>query len=438
MKEQGSDPIVDDSKIKQLGLIAILAVFGVLGGWAAFAPMTTAADATGQVVVERYRKTIQHLEGGIVVSIMVKDGDWVAEGDALILLDDTQFRSELEVLRGQYFISVAREARLVSQRDNSKAISFPSEILSARDDTRALEAMRVQTQTFLARQMAHDNEVSLYEEQINQLRAKMKGLKSQIESSSLLVRSYKSELHDFEKLLKEGYTEKQTVRDLERKYSDSQGKTGELESAIAATALEISETQLKILQLRKELQREVIKEISEVQSELFELREKIYALQQKVERSVIKAPEAGKILGLNVHTLSGVIAPGSPIMEIVPQDEKLIVEARVSPLDIDRVKIGQEAEIRFPAFKSKGLPRIVGHVIALSADSISDPNQQTEPYYLSRVSVDKEGLDNLDKLKLDLVPGMPAEALIKTGERTFLRYLMGPITDVFHRSFIED
>ncbi|MFN5745146.1 MAG: HlyD family type I secretion periplasmic adaptor subunit [Methylococcaceae bacterium] len=431
-------PLTDDRTLRKLGIFLVLGIFGGLGGWAALAPLNSAADAPGQVTVENYRKTVQHLEGGIVESILVKDGDWVEKGQVLLTLGDTQLRAQLEVLRGQYLITLAREARLVALRDDQTDLVFPADLLKAKNDSRAAEAMRIQSQTFHVRRLAHENEIRLYQEQIGQLRAKERGLQSQKASRDLLVKSYENELHDFQKLLQEGYSEKQTVRELERKYADSVGQSGELQSSLAAAALQISETQLKVLQLKKDLQREVVKELSEVQGEIFELREKIHALEQTVERCIIKAPEAGKVLGLTIHTLGGVIAPGSPILEIVPQNEKLLVEARITPLDIDRVKIGQSAEIRFSVFKSKALPRIEGTLIALSADSLIDESPEHAQYYLARVEVNAEGLDILAKQHLELLPGMPAEVLVNTGKRTLFQYLADPLSDSFSRSFIED
>ena len=440
MKEGHSSSVslADDSGLRRLAVVLIFVIFGGLGGWAALAPLGSAADAPGTLTVENYRKTIQHLEGGIVRNILVKDGDWVEAGQILLTLDDTQFRSDLEVLRGQYYIGLAREARLVALRDDQDRISFAPDLMNARGDSRAVEAMRVQSQTFQVRRLAHQNEISLYREQIGQLKAKMAGMEAQKTSRDLVVESYQAELKDYKRLLRQGYTEKQTVRDLERKYADSQGQSGELQSSIASTALEISETELKVLQLKKELQREVIKEVGEVQVELFEVREKLHALEQKLERSTIRAPDSGKVIKLAVHTIGGVVSPGAPILEIVPQNERLLIEARVSPIDIDRVRIGQTAEIRFSVFKSKGLPRIEGKLIALSADSLTDESPEHNPYYLARLEVNQQGLDALSEKNLELLPGMPAEALINTGKRTFFQYLSDPIKDSFSRSFIED
>jgi epimerase transport system membrane fusion protein len=430
--------LTDDSTLRRLGIFLVLAIFGGFGGWAALAPLDSAAHAQGQITVENYRKTIQHLEGGIIESIRVRDGEQVEKDTILVTLSDTQPRSQLEVLRGQYLIALAREARLIAQRDEQLRIVYPRELLEAKGDSRADEAMRVQSQTFQARRQSLENEVSLYQEQIGQLRAKERGLHAQKASRDQLMHSYENELHDFQALLKEGYSEKQTVRDLERKFAESQGQSGELQSNLAATGLQISEIQLKVLQLKKELQREVAGELAEVQANLFECREKMHALEQTVERSVIKAPEAGKVLGLAAHTLGGVIAPGSRILEIVPQNEKLLVEAHVSPMDIDRVKIGQSAEIRFSVFKAKALPRMEGKVLALSADSLITEDELHTPYYLARVEIDTDGLNTLARLNLELLPGMPAEVLIRTGKRTFFQYLGDPLSDLFARSFIED
>jgi epimerase transport system membrane fusion protein len=203
--------------------------------------------------------------------------------------------------------------------------------------------------------------------------------------------------------------------------------------------LQVSETKLKILQLQKDFQREVAQELSEVQEQLFELREKMQSVRDTVERTVIRAPQAGTILDLQVHTLGAVVGPGAKLMDIVPRGEKLVVEARLAPADIDRVQVGQTAEIRFSAFKMRDTPKIDGNLIALSADRLIDQNDQTKtPYYLARVEITPEGLKQLAQRRLELVAGMPAEVLINTGERTLFHYLVDPLKNTVARSFIED
>lgn len=435
-----STPRDDDRPVRRLGLLAVVLVFGVFGSWAALAPLDSAAIAPGVITVEGYRKTVQHLEGGIVRTLPVRDGDSVTRGQVLITLDDTQPKAQLEVLRGEYYIAAAREARLTALRDGAPQVRYPAD-LSGSNDPRAREAVRVQDQTFVARRTAHEGEVSVYRRQAEQLRAKADGLRAQLKSREQLADSFRAELKDFTSLLDEGYTERQKVRELERNLAQSEGQLGELKAEIAAAELEVSQTELKTLQLNKELQREVARELGEVQAQTFELREKIQSLEATVARTVVRAPEAGMVMGLGIHTVGAVIPPGGHILDIVPQGEKLVVEARVSPADIDRVKVGQTAEVRFTAFKSRETPKIEGHLIRLSADRlVEEPRQGGDgtPYYLARVEVNPEGLADLAKKNLELVPGMPAEVLINTGARTLLEYLTRPLTDTFARSFIED
>ncbi len=431
--------ITDDHHFRFVGLIIVLSIFGGLGAWSALAPLSSAALAPGVITVENYRKTVQHLEGGIVETILVRDGEIVKKDQTLVILEDTQPSALLEVIRGQYFISLARESRLMAQQNGWDKILYPEELLEYQGDLRSKDAIQMQNQTFNVRKHAYQGEVELYQGQIEQLRAKAEGLRAQKSSRDRLVNSYRSELRDFRELLKEGYVDKQKVREFERNLAEKEGERGELISSFAAAELEISETQLKILQLQKELQREVAKELSEVQAELFELRERLQSLQDTVLRTDIKAPDAGMVLGLQVHTLGAVIPPGGKILDIVPQNEKLIVEARVSPLDIDRVSIGQIAEIRFSAFKSRTTPKVEGKLITVSADRLVDEeSRDKEPYYLARVEITSQGLEDLARSELKLLPGMPAEVLINTGERTLLQYLMDPLSDAVARSFIED
>ncbi|MCQ8129985.1 HlyD family type I secretion periplasmic adaptor subunit [Methylomonas rivi] len=428
----------NDKPVRKLGLWLVLAVFGGFGSWAAFAPLSSAALAPGIITVESYRKTVQHLEGGIIRSIGVRDGDQVSKGQMLVELDDTQSRAQLEVLKGQYYIELAKDARLSAQRDELDKVRYP-EALTQVNDSRAREAMQVQDQTFQVRKKAHENEIFVYQRQIEQLKAKQKGLRAQQHSLSRLVNSFKGELDDFSQLLSEGYTDKQKLRDVERNLAQNEGRLGEIQSEIAAAELQVAETELKIMQLKKELQREVSKEQGDVQAHLFELQEKIQSLESTVTRTIVTAPEAGMVLGLAVHTLGAVIPPGGRILDIVPQQEKLVVEAQLPIADIDRVKVGQTAEIRFSAFKSRETPKIEGKLITLSADRMVDEhNKESPPYYLARVEVSVEGMESLSRQALELVPGMPAEVLINTGSRTLLQYLTQPLTDSFARSFIED
>ena len=430
---------VDDRRLRWLGIFIVLAVFGGFGTWAMLAPLSSAAHAPGLVAVESYRKTVQHLEGGIVKEIRVRDGQAVQKGQVLMTLEDTQPHAQLEVLRGQYFITLAREARLVAQRDGLEKVTYSRELLANEKDGRVRDAIRVQNQTFRVRRAANEGEITLYEQQIGQLQARAAGLGSQRLSREQLVASYRSELEDFRALARAGYAERQKVRVLERNLAESEGELGELSANLATIDLQVSETKLKILQLQKELQREVAKELSEVQGQLFELHEKMQSMEDMVVRTVVRAPEAGTVLDLQAHTLGAVVRPGVKLMDIVPQGGQLVIEAKVSLIDIDRVHIGQTVEIRFSAFKMRDTPRVEGRLLALSADRLVDEADQSKtPYYLARVEITQKGLEDIKRHKLDLVAGMPAEVLINTGERTLFHYLVDPLKNTIARSFIED
>ncbi len=431
-----ADSGAGERRLRLGGVAVVLAVFGGIGLWAATAPLSSAAIGIGVVSVENYRKTVQHLEGGIVRELKVRDGELVAKDQVLLTLDDTQSMAQLEAVRGQLFAALAREARLVAQRDGRARVAFAPELLGARSDPRAADAMRVQEQTFTVRKQARDGEATLYQRQIQQLRAKASGLAAQKMSREQLVASYESERVDFEALAKLGYAERQRVREMERNVAQSEGQRGALISDLAATELQISETQVKILQLGTELQREVAKELADVQGELSALREKMRSLQNTVERTVVRAPDAGMVLSLAVHTLGAVVRPGERLLDIVPQNEKLVIEAQLSPQDIDHVRIGQMAEVRFPSFKKRDLPRVDGRLITVSADRLLDENGGRKvPYYLARVEITSEGLQALTNARLTLLPGMPAEVLVNTGERTMLQYLVAPLSDTVARSF---
>lgn len=434
-----SDPQTDDRRLRLIGIVVIIVVFFGFGTWAAIAPIASAAHAPGKIRVESKRQTVQHLEGGIVKSIPVRDGDQVKKGQIVLTLDDTQAKSQLEIVTGLYYVARAREARLIAQRDQRDAVSYPEFLLERADDSRVHEAMDVQTQIFEVRKSAYENEIALYAQQAEQLEAQLEGLEAQKRASGRLVSSYASELKDLRGLEKKGYTERRQVRAVARELAENQGELGDLVSRIASTRSEIVAAKLQALQLQKELQREVATELDSVRERLFQLVEQRQALQDTLSRTVIRAPQSGKVVEMQVHTIGAVIQEGETLMDIVPENERLIIEAKVSPIDIDRVAIGQVADIKFSAFKTRETTRIYGRLINLSADSIVDErDQQQQPYYLAIVEITRDGLQQLVDRELTLIAGMPAEVFIKTGERTLFQYFADPLVDTVARSFIED
>ncbi|MET4162984.1 epimerase transport system membrane fusion protein [Marinobacterium sp. MBR-111] len=424
---------VSDKAPRLIGLLILFVTFGMFGTWAAVAPLDSAALAPGVVTVKTYRKTIQHLEGGIVNEIMVRDGDQVTAGEVLLVLDDTQTQAELGIVKGQMIAALAQEARLQAERDGREEIAFPDSF--ARNDPRVEEAVLSESQVFTARMNSHLGEIGVLEQRMTQIDEQVRGLQAIIRSKDELMKSYRDEVRDLSELLSDGFVDKQRLRDLERRVSELEGEMADNRSNIAQAKMRRGETELQILQLKKDFHTEVVNQLSEVQSKLFDLRERERALTDRVERTVVRAPEAGMVLGMKVHTVGGVVRSGEPILDIVPAASDLIIEAQVSPIDIDRVSTGKLADIRFSAFKSATTPVIEGEVTQISADRLT--NEQTGmPYYLARVELTDKGRELLGPLLL--IPGMPAEVLINTGERTLLEYLVQPATNAFARSFIED
>jgi epimerase transport system membrane fusion protein len=424
---------VSDTTPRTIGMIIIFLIFGVFGGWAAMAPLDSAALAPGVVIVKGNRKTVQHLEGGIVKKILVSDGQTVKQGQPLLVLDDTQASAELQILQGQMITTLALEARLTAERDTAKKISFPVELNNV--DEQSIGVMASEEQQFLVRKQALDGEVDVLNKRLGQLDSQVKGLKAVIQSKRSLLKSFKEEINDNLALLADGFVDKRQLRDMQRQRESLVGEVAESNSSIAGLRIQYGETQLQILQRQKEFKADVVNQLTEVQSRVYDLRERIAAIGDRVLRTEILAPVGGMILGLTAHTEGGVIAPGTPILDIVPLNQELIIEAEVSTADIDRVGIGMVVDIRFSSFKSALTPVIKGSISRVSADRLT--NEQTGmPYYLAKVIITEQGLESLDQLQL--LPGMPAEVLINTGERTLLQYLLQPATDAFARSLIED
>ena len=425
--------------LKIVGLVVVFVLFAGIGIWTALAPLTSAAIGAGVVVVENYRKAVGHLEGGIVREVRVRDGQQVKKGEILIALEDVQARAQLEQARGQLMGAMAREARLIAQRDGLSRVFYPAPLMVLNRDPRAREAMLVQDQTFRARRLAQQGEMMLQERQVAQLREKGASLVEQRLMRERLLSSFEKERNDFEALANEGYLERQRVREMERSVALNDGQRAVLVNDIASNEAEISGLQIKMLQLEKDLQREVAKELAEVQTEIFSLRERLRGLEDAVQRAVITAPENGKVLALSVHAPGEVVRPGAHLLDIVPVEQSLIVEARLSPQDVDQVRVGQMAEVRFSAFRQRDMPKVEGQLVALSADRLLDQvNGSQQPYYLARIRVAEKGMADLAKLKLELMPGMPADVLVTTGQRTLWRYLTAPLSDMMVRSLKEE
>ena len=417
---------------RKIGLYIFFLIFGLFGFWSAFAPLDGAAFAPGTVTVKSYNKVVQHLEGGIVAEILVQDGDVVEAGQPLLELDDTQARTSLEIINSQYVALRMREARLISERDGASEVDYPTAL--AMSTANAAQEMGAQNQLFEARRDSNEGRMQILEQRVNQLQNQVRGMEALQTTKESLARSFSEELEDTQKLPDQGFSEKTRLREAERSFASFSGEAAELTANIAATRVQIGETELQILQLKSDFHSEVVSELSEVQTSLKDASERLTALQDVVSRTTITAPDAGVVNGMQVHTVGGVISAGSPIAEIVPGNDELVIQASVSPVDIDRVSEGQEARIRFSTFGSRA-PTFFGTLISLSADALADESTGAS-FYLARIELNADSREELGNLVL--LPGMPAEVFINTGSRTFLQYLFKPLSNTVARSFNED
>lgn len=429
-KPSGVETSMEDPK--RVGLIIFFLVFGVFGVWASIAPLGSFANAPGTVNVRSYSQVVQHLEGGIISDIKVQNGDMVNAGQPLLEIDNTQSLAQLEIVNSQFVALKAREARLVAERDQLNQVGFPESLDEG--DTNARQEMAAQTSIFNSQKASRESTIEVFQQRIGQLQSKLDGLGSLKSAKEELTASFAEELEDVRELLNQGFADKTRLRELERNVASLKGDAAELAASVSSTEIQIGETRLQIIVTEQEFQNDVVNQLGETQTSLKDSSERIYALQDIVSRTIVRAPAAGIVSGMQFHTIRGVVAPGTPIANIVPQSEEFIVDAQVSPTDIDRVAIGMDATIRFSAFGS-AVPTIFGEVVNLSADRIIDENTGV-PYYLARVVVTDEGKSNLGDLIL--LPGMPAEVFINTGSRTFMQYLFKPFSNALARSFIED
>lgn len=424
-----------DSRPYILAGLAILAVMiGGFGTWAAVAPLSGALVAPGVVTVETNRKTVQHLEGGIVLELRVRNGDVVQRDDVLIRLEDTRVKAQLAVIDGRREVLMAREARLAAERDDADRIAFPEALSRRMSVPKVAEIMRGQSELFAARRSAFQGSISVLEQRAAQLREEIHGLQAQHAAKARQIEIITKELHDLRELYEKGLVPRPRMLALEREKERLVGETGQHLADIARAEKAIGETALQVVQLRHTTRETAVTELREVEAEIFDLAERRVVFQDELERIEIRAPQSGQVVGLSVHTVGAVIKPGQPLMDIVPREDRLVVEARLRPEDVDKVAHGSKAHVRFSAFDRDRTPEVSGEVTTVSADRLIEQAGQ-EPYYAVRVGIAAGEIARLGQLQLRA--GMPAEVFIQTGDRTALSYLMKPFMDALRRSFSE-
>jgi HlyD family secretion protein len=414
-------------------VVVLVLVIGV-GGWAATAVISGAVVASGSIVVDSNVKKVQHLTGGIVGELRVRDGDRVRAGDIVVRLDETVTRANLAIVTKGLDELTARKARLESERDGSDTIIFPAQLLAGAGDPDRAAAMDSERKLFNLRRTARNGQKAQLRERIAQLQEEITGLIAQQDSKAKEIALLERELAGVRELWKQNLVQLTRLTALEREAARLDGERGQLIAAAAQAKGKIAETTLQILQIDQDIASDVAKDLREVDGKIGEFIERKVTAEDQLKRTDIRAPQDGTVFQLAVHTIGGVITAGDPIMLIVPDADNLSVEVKVNPQDIDQLQLNQKAILRFTAFNVRTTPEIEGTVTRISADTSTD--QRTgQSYYTVRIAMAADQVERLGDVKL--LPGMPVEAFVQTGDRTMFSYLMKPLHDQFVRAFRE-
>ncbi|MGE5526355.1 MAG: HlyD family type I secretion periplasmic adaptor subunit [Rhodospirillaceae bacterium] len=424
----------DWSKAVRIGLVILGVGFGGFLAWAALAPLDEGVPASGVVAVESKHKRIDHLTGGRVEKILVKEGQRVRAGDDLIVLNEVEVKAALKAVESQWRVAAGTEARLKAEREGATSVSFPVGLREARDQE-ATNVMRAQSQLFHSRRSALEGELKMIRSSVQGLEAQMKSLRQLLAGRQRQVELFEEQLKAFRRLHADNFVSRNALLDMERQLAEVQSKQSEDLANIAAVEARLAEFRMREAQRKIEYQREVETQLADAQREAATLGERLVAQRELYARLAIRAPVDGVVVDLAANTPGGVIKPGDRIMDIVPEGDALIIDAQVAPQYIDRVHPGLEADVHFDAYMSRAeRPVIHGKVSIVSADILTDPRTNT-PYYAVRVTVLGSELKKLGALRLQ--PGMQGTVMVKTGERTLLTYLVRPLLRRFQGALTE-
>ena len=417
-----------------IGLVVVVLLAGGLGGWASTAEISGALIAPGSIVVESNVKKVQHPTGGVVGEVRVHDGDLVKAGDILVRLDDTVTKASLAIVTKSLNALWARAARLEAEQQGRDKVVFPPELLEQKDDPDAKEVMASESKLFEVRTNGRIGQKAQLRERVTQLREEIAGLEAQEKSKDQEIALVEKELVGVKTLYDQHLVQMTRLTTLQRDAARLNGERAQFIASIAQAKGKITETELQIIQVDKDMVSEVSKDLRETNDKIGELIERKVTAEDQLRRVDIRAPQDGVVEQSTVHTVGGVINAGDAIMLIVPQTDDLQVEAKVNPQDIDKLQVGQKTLLRLSAFNQRTTPELNGIVSRVSPDVTTD--QRTgQSYYTIRVSMPPEEIARLGEVKL--IPGMPAEAFVQTGDRTMFSYLMKPLNDQLMRAFRE-
>jgi HlyD family secretion protein len=414
-------------------IAAVLLVAG-LGGWAMTTEFTGAVIAGGQLVVDSNVKKVQHPTGGVVGKLNVREGKEVKAGDIVVSLDDTQILANRDIVVKALNELAARQAREEAERDGLDKVTFPAELIARKSDPDVAKAVTGEQRQFEIRRTSREGQKAQLRERIIQLRQEISGYEAQITSKDKQIEWVGKELVGVYELWEKNLIPYTRVTSLEREKERLVGERGQLMASIAQSKGKMAEIELQILQIDQDMRTEVGKDLAEIRARTAEMIERKVAAEDQLKRVDIRAPIDGVVLQLTVHTVGGVITAGEAIMLIVPQTETLQVEAKIPPQEIDQVRIGQPAVLRFVAFSQRTTPELIGTVVRISAD-VSEDTKSGARFYTIRLDVSPEEVARLSAVRL--VPGMPVEALIQTSPRTVMSYLIKPLHDQLARAFRE-
>jgi len=425
----------DETFYTRMGWWVVLAGFGGFVLWASFAPLDKGVPATGKVVVSSHLQAVQHQTGGILDSILVKEGDHVRAGQVLVRMNDIQIKAQAEITRTQLYTARAVEARLLAERDGANEIYFPEELLVLRSDPRVENNVLVQSQLFAVRKTALKHEIAALDDGIAGLKMQLRGLESSTSSKSHQSKILQEQLENLRELASEGFVPRNRVLDTERTYTQVQGEISSDTGNIGRIRSQISELEQRRIHRQQEYQKEVHQQLSDIKREADALSSRLEGQDFELSNIEVKAPMDGIVVGMSVFTHGGVIGPGFKLMNIVPSEGMLIIIGQVPVHLIDKVYVDLPVDLIFSAFNQKKIPKIPGTITHVSADRLID-EQNGFPYYSVKVNVTPEGMKELADQQIR--PGMPVDIFIKTGERSLMNYLFKPLLVQLHSALSDE
>ncbi len=436
LKVVGEDPVPnhDARGPVRTGLAIIAVAFLGFGGWAALAPLSGAVIAAGEVKVEANRKTVQHLEGGIVAAINVRDGDVVKAGQTLIELQSEQVSASVDMVMGQLDAELAKHARLRSERVRQDNVDFPVTLTSRRNQPDVASLLESEQHFFDTKKSALEAQLKLMTRQVAESRTEIAGLEEQVAAEERAIALFEEEVAANRTLEAKQYVQKTQILALRRGLEDFASRRGAHKADIARAQQRITDLELRSIGLTDRYVQEAASEFTDSQAKVFDLQERVRPSRDALQRQKIAAPIGGTVVGMTVFTVGGVIKPGETLMDIVPTEKKLIFEVKLDVKDIDEVHVGAEAEVRLSALDQRVTPLITGTVEYISADRLVEP-QTRAPYFLLHIVADAESLRRA--VGLDIQPGMAAEIFVKTRDRTLFQYWLEPIASVLRRTMRE-